>query len=135
MVASGATQWGLHVVFPEGRAAGSPELYLTRRQMRSLMAFVARNRPHFPITLGDEFGYLGSWGPHLRGEPFFCGAGRTQCVVLADGEVVPCTTVDRTVSAGSVRTQSLAEVWQDRAGPCPKCETAAGLRSRGQVLD
>lgn len=113
VLASGAGQWGLHVVFPEGRAAERSDLTLTRRQLRTLMRFAAEKRQHFPVSLGDEFGYLGSWEPLLREEPFFCGAGRTQCVVLADGEVVPCTTVDREVSAGNVRQRPLGHIWAD----------------------
>jgi radical SAM protein with 4Fe4S-binding SPASM domain len=34
-------------------------------------------------------------------------------VVLPDGEVVPCTTLDRSTSAGNVRRLALARIWAD----------------------
>jgi radical SAM protein with 4Fe4S-binding SPASM domain len=110
---SGASSWGIHLLFPEGRAASRPELFPTRRQLARLMRFVARLRPHFPVSFADEFGWCGDWEPLLRDGPLRCGAGRLQCVVLPDGELVPCTTLDRTTSAGNVRRRPLAELWRD----------------------
>jgi radical SAM protein with 4Fe4S-binding SPASM domain len=131
---SGAGSWGLHLVFPEGRARRRSDLFLDRRQVRSLLHFVERKRRHFRVTLADEIGYTGAMEPLLRDSPFFCGAGRTQCVILSDGEVVPCTTTDRSVSAGNVREQGLEEIWhgafedlRERRLParCRACEFAA----------
>lgn len=50
-------------------------------------------------------GYVQSEGfsPHQRG----------QCVVLHDGAVVPCTTLDRSCSAGNVHGRSLMEIWTE----------------------
>jgi radical SAM protein with 4Fe4S-binding SPASM domain len=112
VLASGASSWGLHLTFPEGRARGRPDLFLSKKQVRGLLDFVARTRRCFPVTLADEIGYTGEWEPELRPSPFFCGAGRAQCVVLSDGEVVPCTTTDRSRSAGSIRRSSLEEIWR-----------------------
>ncbi len=116
VVESGATGWGIHLVFPEGRAAERPDLQLTSKQARDLIEFVASRRQHFPVTLADEIGYCGEWEPLVRDAPFYCGAGRAQCVVLADGQVVPCSTTDRTVSAGTIRQRPLAALWRDGFG-------------------
>lgn len=110
---SGASSWGIHLLFPEGRAATRPDLFPTRRQLARLMRFVARLRPRFPVSFADEFGWCGDWEPLLRDGPQTCGAGRLQCVVLPDGELVPCTTTDRTTSAGNLRDRPLAELWRD----------------------
>ncbi|MBN1773714.1 MAG: radical SAM protein [Deltaproteobacteria bacterium] len=142
---SGASSWGIHLLFPEGRAAKRPDLFPNRRQLARLMRFVARLRPHFPVTFADEFGWCGDWEPLLRDGPLACGAGRLQCVVLPDGEVVPCTTQDRTTSAGNVRQRPLAELWRDgfaelrarrprgRCGSCgyfPACGGGCWLQRR-----
>jgi radical SAM protein with 4Fe4S-binding SPASM domain len=109
---SGVAQWGLHLLVPEGRAAKRKDLFLSRRQLKDLLGFAASKRNHFPVTLADEIGYCGFWEPFVRSEPFFCGAGRAQCVVLPDGEVVPCTTLDRSASAGNAIRQPLREIWE-----------------------
>lgn len=120
VMGSGADLWGLHLVFPEGNASGKPELMLSRKELGRLIQYAADRRVHFPVTLGDELGYCGQWEPLLRDEPFFCAAGRAQCVVLPDGHVVPCTTFDTSTSAGSIRQQSLAEIWRQGFGELRK---------------
>jgi len=133
VIESGASQWGLHLPVPEGRAAARPDLFLRRRELKELLAFAATKRQHFPVVMADEIGYCGAWEPLLRDGPFFCGAGKAQCVVLPDGEVVPCTTLDRSTSAGNVLTRPLAEIWRDGfaelrawrpAGKCAACRYA-----------
>lgn len=134
---SGASSWGIHLLFPEGRAARRPDLFPTRRQLARLMDFVARLRPRFPVTFADEFGWCGDWEPLLRDGPLVCGAGRLQCVVLPDGEVVPCTTLDRSTGAGNVRDRPLREIWRDgfadlRARrPRGRCRTCAHFPACG----
>jgi len=137
VAASGATSWGLHLLVPEGRAAKAPKLFLKRRDLRALLDFCAARRRYFPVGMADEIGYLGAEGPLVRDEPFFCGAGRTQCVILPDGEVVPCTTLDRSTSAGNVLREPLEKIWREgfaelRAwepeGRCRSCEYASACR-------
>lgn len=113
VVASGATRWGIHLLVSEGRAADRKDLFLSRPQLRRLLEFVAAKRNYFPIQMADEMGYCGDWEPLVRDRPLVCGAGRAQCVILPDGEVVPCTTLDRSCSAGNVLRQPLAEIWRD----------------------
>ena len=130
---SGATAWGLHLTFPEGKAKNAPGLALSRKQLRRLLAFAAAKKKYFPVVLADEIGFCGDMEPEVRQAPFFCGAGRAQLVVLSDGEVVPCTTVDRSESAGNIRMLPLETIWHSgfaeiRAMKLPKkcvaCEYA-----------
>ncbi len=137
VAASGVHQWGIHLLVPEGRAAHRPELFLSRTQLKRLIKFVARKRRYFHVEMADEIGYLGYLEPLVRDVPLHCGAGRAQCVVLPDGEVVPCTTLDRSCSAGNVHEQPLSEIWaagfqdlrqwrpNDR---CSRCEYTVGCR-------
>ncbi len=110
---SGADCWGLHQAVPEGRAVGKKSLILRKRQEERLVLFVAESRQQFPVSLTDSFGSCGEFEGMLRDGPVRCGAGRQQCVVLPDGEVVPCTTLDKSTSAGNIRDRSLNEIWTD----------------------
>ncbi|HOU92009.1 MAG TPA: radical SAM protein [Polyangiaceae bacterium] len=109
----GVAAWGLHLLVPEGRAHQRPDLMPRRAELRELLAFVAHRRQLGGLRVGmaDELGYAGPWEPLVRESAFYCGAGRSTCVILADGEVVPCTTTDRSTSAGNVRRESLAALW------------------------
>jgi len=58
VTASGADQWGVHLLVPEGRAADRPDLFLSKTQLRRLIKFVARKRRYFRVEMADEIGYL-----------------------------------------------------------------------------
>lgn len=135
--AGGADQWGIHLLVPEGRAADRPDLFLSKTQLKRLIKFVARRRRHFHVQMADEIGYLGYLEPLVRDVPLTCGAGRSQCVVLPDGEVVPCTTLDRSCSAGSLYERSLRQIWTEGfvdlrvwrpSGKCGDCDYAVACR-------
>jgi radical SAM protein with 4Fe4S-binding SPASM domain len=111
VLASGATCWGLHLVVPEGRARNRADMTLTACEVRGLIRFTSDKRAYFPVVLADELGYCGAWEPLVRDAPFFCGAGRTQCVVLPNGDVAPCTTFDPRERQGNVRDRPLSEIW------------------------
>ncbi|MCD4706180.1 MAG: radical SAM protein, partial [Candidatus Sabulitectum sp.] len=113
VAASGADQWGIHLLVPEGRAAYSNDLFLSKRQLKKLIMFVARKRKYFQVEMADEIGYLGGFEPLVRDFPMTCGAGKSQCVILPDGEVVPCTTLDRSFSAGNIHHRPLREIWEE----------------------
>ncbi len=130
VAASGAHQWGIHLLVPEGRAAYRKELFLSKRELKRLIKFVARKRQYFNVEMADEIGYLGGFEPLVRDFPLTCGAGRSQCVILPDGEVVPCTTLDRSFSAGNIHEKPLSEIWKEGfgklrehepEGECRKC--------------
>lgn len=133
VVGSGASSWGIHLLVPEGRAKERKDLFLSRRQLSGLLRFVVKKRTYFPVGMADEFGYCGDWEPLVRDVPLTCGAGRTQCVVLPDGEVVPCSTLDRSTSAGNINERPLRDIWADgftelrhwqAKGRCAKCDYA-----------
>ena len=134
---SGAGSWGIHLLVPEGRAKGRDDLFLSRRQLSGLLKFVAHKRNYFPVNMADEIGYCGDMEPLLRDVPLSCGAGRAQCVVLPDGEVVPCTTLDKSCSAGNVRDLPLMEIWENGFGeqrswrPEGRCATCEYQRACG----
>jgi len=136
-VASGADQWGIHLLVPEGRAADRKDLFLSRQQLKWLIQFVAHKRRYFRVQMADEIGYLGMLEPLVRDIPLTCGAGRSQCVVLPDGEVVPCTTLDRSCSEGSLHGQSLMQIWTEGfqdlrawrpSGKCRRCDYSVACR-------
>jgi radical SAM protein with 4Fe4S-binding SPASM domain len=135
--AGGADQWGIHLLVPEGRAASQPDLFLSKAQLKRLIKFVARKRRYFRVEMADEIGYLGYLEPLVRDRPLTCGAGRSQCVVLPDGAVVPCTTLDRSCSAGNIHEHSLMQIWNEgfadlRAwqptGKCGHCDYAVACK-------
>lgn len=137
VTSSGADQWGIHLLVPEGRAGDRPDLFLSKPQLKRLIKFVARKRRHFPVQMADEIGYLGYLEPLVRDVPLNCGAGRAQCVILPDGEVVPCTTLDRSCSAGNVHDRSLAAIWSEGftdlrawkpSGKCGRCEYSVACK-------
>jgi radical SAM protein with 4Fe4S-binding SPASM domain len=137
VAAGGADQWGIHLLVPEGRAAARRDLFLTRPQLKRLIKFVARKRRYFRVEMADEIGYLGYLEPLVRDVPLTCGAGRSQCVILPDGEVVPCTTLDRSCSAGNIHECPLSQIWAEGfqtlrawhpAGKCERCEYSAACR-------
>jgi radical SAM protein with 4Fe4S-binding SPASM domain len=137
VAAGGADQWGIHLLVPEGRAAARRDLFLTRPQLKRLIKFVARKRRYFRVEMADEIGYLGYLEPLVRDVPLTCGAGRSQCVILPDGEVVPCTTLDRSCSAGNIHERPLSQIWAEGfqalrawrpAGKCERCEYASACK-------
>ncbi len=113
VAAGGADQWGIHLLVPEGRAAERKDLFLSKMQLKRLIKFVVRKRRYFNVQMADEIGYLGYLEPLVRDMPLSCGAGRAQCVVLPDGAVVPCTTLDRSCSAGNIHERPLAQIWAE----------------------
>jgi len=137
VVAGGADQWGIHLLVPEGRAADRPDLFLSKTQLKRLIKFVARKRRYFDVEMADEIGYLGYLEPLVRDLPLSCGAGRAQCVILPNGEVVPCTTLDRSYSAGNTHERRLAQIWAEGfeelrswrpSGKCVRCDYSPACR-------
>ncbi|MCA9291739.1 MAG: radical SAM protein [Phycisphaerales bacterium] len=108
---SGADAWGFHLVTPEGRAGGHPELLPTAGQVRRAAALARRLRAIMRVELDNEWGSAGAEDAFYRDDPFLCGAGRLSCVIAANGDVMPCTTTDPAERAGNVRTERLADLW------------------------
>ena len=113
VAASGAHCWGLHLFAPEGRGGTCRDLLPSPEQLRRAAAFGRRKRLVFDVELGDEWGGAGDDDPFYREQPFLCGAGRFTCVVTATGDVMPCTTTDRSESEGNVRERPLSTIWAE----------------------
>jgi radical SAM protein with 4Fe4S-binding SPASM domain len=128
---SGADSWGLHLMTPEGRAAGHRQLLPTPTQLRRVAAFGRRMRALFHVELDNEWGSAGGDDCFYRDEAFLCGAGRISCVVSATGDVMPCTTTDHAESQGNIRQRPLSEIWANGFGAF----RASGDRLRGDCDD
>jgi radical SAM enzyme (rSAM/lipoprotein system) len=116
----GVPQWRLFTVIPIGRAAGNPDMILTPEELTQLMEFIkARRKEGGPLkTLFSCEGFLGPYEQVVRDTPFFCHAGVNIASVLIDGRICACPDIDRDVfSQGSIYTDSLWEVWQNRFQP------------------
>ena len=131
---SGVDSWGLHLLVPEGRAKERKDLFLNKRQLAGLLRFTARKRHYFKVGLADEMGYCGSWEPLVRDVPLSCGAGRGQCVVLPDGSVVPCTTLDTSTSAGNLSENSLMEIWTNGFAQLRSWQPESGCKTCDYTL-
>jgi len=116
----GVPQWRLFTVIPIGRAAGNPDMTLSREETVQLMEFIkARRQEGGPMhtTFSCE-GYLGPYEQVIRDTPFFCHAGINIASVLIDGRICACPDIDRDVfSQGSIYEDSLWEVWNTRFLP------------------
>ncbi|NQT40038.1 MAG: radical SAM protein [Planctomycetes bacterium] len=113
VLSCGADSWGLHLMTAEGRAAENTAMLATSSQLRRAAAFARRMRSVMHVELDDEWGSAGADDCYYRDEPFLCGAGRSTCVVSADGHLMPCTTTDPSQSQGSIRDCRLGELWAD----------------------
>lgn len=113
ILASDADSWGLHLVTPEGRAGDHRDLMPTRAQLRRVAALARRLREILHVELDNEWGSAADEDCFYRDDPFLCGAGRISCVISATGEVMPCTTTDRSESQGNVRDRPLSRIWAE----------------------
>ncbi len=111
----GVTAWRLFTVSPIGRAAGDPDLVLTRDDFRQLMAWTAdrRDTPGPAVTY-SESGYLGSCDTAVRHHPFFCRAGVNVAGVMADGAILACPNIDRSFAQGNIHRDDFCDVWETR---------------------
>jgi MoaA/NifB/PqqE/SkfB family radical SAM enzyme len=109
--ASGADSWGLHLIAPEGRGLEHRGLLPTGAQLSRVARFARRSRAVFRVEMDNEWGSAGADDPFYRSQPFMCGAGRTTCVVAANGDVMPCTTTDPAEAEGNVRERALSAIW------------------------
>jgi radical SAM protein with 4Fe4S-binding SPASM domain len=133
----GVRRWRIFSIFPKGRAAGNPELFLSGVEFRALLGWIRERRPSlaaegFDLDLSCE-GYLpADVDRAVRSEPYFCRAGICIASVLHDGAISACPNIARDLVQGNVRTEDLADVWEgrfgayrDRAwmrrGPCVGC--------------
>lgn len=113
----GATNWRLFRIFPSGRAAGNPELLLTRGQTWQMLDWIAQNRPHYAsrgLNLGASCeGYVPlATDRRIRDNPFFCRAGINIASILCDGTITGCSNNHHTFNEGNILRDDLAALWE-----------------------
>jgi radical SAM protein with 4Fe4S-binding SPASM domain len=129
---AGMTRWRFALATSVGRASGEDQWVLPDAQIDELFDYVAEARRSFDIELSEEMGYLGSRDLPTRNTPFICPSGLSFCVIMPDGNVLPCQVVyDNRFSEGNVREQSIKDIWAngfqrfrkeiELAGVCGSC--------------
>ena len=112
----GVASWRLFSIFPMGRAAGDPDLQLTDKQLRRLMAFIEAER-HSDRTMEVSYaceGFLGDYEQRVRDHFFYCRSGVEVASIRCDGAISGCTSVRSHMDQGSIYTDDLWDVWQNR---------------------
>ena len=112
----GVASWRLFSIFPMGRAAGDPDLQLTDKQLRRLMDFIEEER-HSDRTMEVIYaceGFLGDYEQRVRDHFFYCRSGIEVASIRCDGAISGCTSVRSHMDQGSIYTDDLWDVWQNR---------------------
>lgn len=112
-----ADLWRIGTVMPIGRAAENDTLFLSDRQLGSLLDFTCEKMHNpFPILIGENLGYLGAtYDPQIyRDNFFFCGIGIISCCIGADGKVRGCPELppEGKFIAGDLRTERFQDIWE-----------------------
>ncbi|MDD5308064.1 MAG: radical SAM protein [Deltaproteobacteria bacterium] len=145
---AGVRAWRLFSIFPKGRARDNPELLLSCRQVKELLAWIGDTRralegSGFAVDFSCE-GYLPPRVDRaVRSEPYFCRAGISIGSVLVDGSIAACPNIDRSLVQGSILRDDFKAVWDGRfepfrvrdwmrTGPCTSC--GQWSRCRGNSL-
>lgn len=110
---AGMSRWRLVFVTPVGRGR-QDDWALTSEQIKNVFQFVEEERKNFEIELSEELGYLGCWDTRTRNSPFFCPSGLTFCVIMPEGNILPCQVVyDSKYSEGNIKETSFQEIWKN----------------------
>ena len=113
LIGLGVKGWRLFTVFPAGRAAKDPEMFLTREELHGLMEFIRRCRKEWRIH--TEFaceGFLGNYEGDVRDRFFMCNAGITVGSVLADGSISACPSIRANYVQGNIYKDDFMDVWE-----------------------
>lgn len=113
LISLGVRDWRLFTVFPAGRAAGNPELFLSREELRGLMEFIRNTRKEGIVH--TEFaceGFLGNYEGDVRDHFYMCNAGITIGSVLADGSISACPSIRANYVQRNIYQDDFMEVWE-----------------------
>ena len=133
LIEHGIQHWRLFTIAPIGRAAGDPELQLSRTQVKQMLQFIADTRREGCIDLKFSCeAYTGDYEEEVRDSYFFCRAGINIASVLINGDISACPNINRSFAQGNIYQNNLLEVWDHkfdlmrnrdwmRCGPCRKC--------------
>ena len=94
LIQKGVKAWRLFSIFPVGRAANDPEMWLKPYEFRGMFDFIRQTRREGIIkaSYGCE-GFLGNLEGEVRDHFFLCHAGITTGSVLADGSISACPSI------------------------------------------
>lgn len=115
LIEHGVKKWRLFTIFPQGRAKLNPELFLTPREMRNLMNFIADTRKAGEINLSYSCeGYLGDYEGEARSYYFRCDSGTMTASVLANGDISGCMSIRSQYAQGNIYHDKFSDVWNNR---------------------
>ncbi|MBC8391159.1 MAG: radical SAM protein [Deltaproteobacteria bacterium] len=110
---AGINRWRLALAIPVGRGKDD-KWALSPEKIEETFRFVTKTRNDFDVELSEELGYLGCWDIKTKNSPFICPSGLTFCVIMPDGNVLPCQVVyDTKYSEGNVKDTSFNEIWKN----------------------
>jgi radical SAM protein with 4Fe4S-binding SPASM domain len=136
-VGSGMNSWRLFRIFPKGKAARHPELFLDHAQSWRLVEWIRDHRALYrqrglDISFSCE-GYLPfTLDRQVRPDPFFCRAGINIASILSDGTITGCNNNGTQYHQGNVAVDDFHTVWENgfteyrdrswlRTGRCAGC--------------
>lgn len=115
LIEAGVKQWRLFTIFPAGRAAGVPDLKLSKEEYRELMGFIGSTRREGRIKASHACeGFLGGYEGEVRDGLYICSAGLTVGSILIDGSISACASIRSDYSQGNIYTDDFMEVWERR---------------------
>lgn len=135
--------WRLFTIFPIGRAADNPDLYLSDEQFKRMMDFIVEKRETRTIDVKFSCeGYVGDYEFKVRDNPFFCRAGINIGSILIDGSISACPNIDRSFAQGNIYRNNFYNVWQTkyqlfrdrswtRIGKCADCKEWKDCQGNG----
>jgi radical SAM protein with 4Fe4S-binding SPASM domain len=114
----GVPAWRLFTIAPIGRAPQNSDLFLVGDELVRLFELVRAWRQEGKLTVSMcESDYLGpTWDQSLalRDHFYFCRAGITIGGVMANGDILACPNIDRSLAQGNVYRDSFIDVWENR---------------------
>ena len=111
----GVRSWRLFSIFPMGRASKNTDLQLTDEQFQCLLNFIEEERTKkvMDISFACE-GFLGRYEGKVRDHFFYCRSGVEVASIRCNGAISGCTSVRSNMDQGSIYTDDLWDVWQNR---------------------
>lgn len=115
LVEGGVKYWRIFTIFPSGRAAEDPEMFLSHEQTVALMEFIKKVRAEkeINITFACE-GFLGDYEAEVRDHFYYCSAGVNTAGIRIDGAISGCTSIRARYDQGNIYQDDFMEVWNNR---------------------
>lgn len=146
LIENGVKSWRLFTIFPMGRAANQPELFLSPAQYRSLMDFIITTRKEGRIHASYCCeGFLGEYEGEVRDHFYKCTAGISTASVLIDGSISACGSIRADYVQGNIYNDDFMDVWNNRfekyrnrewmrTGKCGDCKMWRYCQGNGMHL-